>query len=158
MHQGQVFGIKWIKIVMLSIPLFLLDTSQEHSLPVQVFVNKSGESKEKPASPPVLPQASSPPVMCSTPKTGLQLPTSTSTKFTASSQDDEKMKFSPLMMKPKAVHQSCQQWQLLKTIHQKRTITQVYYMPEKSTVICEFQRSFLKLCKMNNKIVSSYRL
>lgn len=89
MHQGQVFGIKWIKIVMLSIPLFLLDTSQEHSLPVQVFVNKSGESKEKPASPPVLPQASSPPVMCSTPKTGLQLPTSTSTKFTASSQDDE---------------------------------------------------------------------
>lgn len=91
MHQGQVFGIKWIyiKIVMLSIPLFLLDTSQEHSLPVQVFVNKSGESKEKPASPPVLPQASSPPVMCSTPKTGLQLATSTSTKFTASSQDDE---------------------------------------------------------------------
>ena len=68
MHQGQVFGIKWIKIVMLSIPLFLLDTSQEHSLPVQVFVNKSGESKEKPASPPVLPQASSPPVMCLTPK------------------------------------------------------------------------------------------
>ncbi|CAH3175020.1 unnamed protein product, partial [Porites evermanni] len=60
----------------------------EHSLPVQVFVNKSGENNEKPASP-VLPQTSSPPVLCSTPKTGLQRGTSTSKKFTASSQDEE---------------------------------------------------------------------
>ena len=62
--------------------------TQEHSLPVQVFVNKSGENNEKPASP-VLPQTSSPPVLCATPKTGLQRATSTSKKFTASSQDEE---------------------------------------------------------------------
>ena len=43
--------------------------TQDHSLPVQVFVNKSGESTERPVSP-VLPQAtcSTPPVLCSTPK------------------------------------------------------------------------------------------
>ena len=67
-----------------------------------------------------------------------------------------KMKFSPVMMKPKTVHQcyqSCQQWQLWKTIHQKRTITQVYYMPKKCTVICVYQRSFLELCKTHNCII-----
>ena len=55
---------------------------------MQVFVNKSGENNEKPASP-VLPAASSPPVLYSTPKAGLQGATSTSKKFTASSQDEE---------------------------------------------------------------------
>lgn len=87
MHQDQVFG-KVDKDCHAEYILVSSWHTREHSLPVQVFVNKSGENNEKPASP-VLPQTSSPPVLCSTPKTGSQRATSTSKKFTASSQDEE---------------------------------------------------------------------
>ena len=61
---------------------YFISLTQDHSRPVQVFVNKSRESTERPVSP-VLPHASTPPALCSTPKT------SASKKLTSQDQEDE---------------------------------------------------------------------